>query len=1430
MREQKKAEEMDRTVADLAALVQDMQAQQKKQTADILTALEANTAALKDYAIWKPTIDSKLDELHTGVTDLQRQIHLLQENKVNKDAAHRVFDVEHLDLTKPAVAHLTASSSEAASGPLSHGESSHHRGSGFGVGSTLLPPPVADEDIRAAVMMHQPVNIDTASSLAILQEEISRSSLKKDNPRHAVGAPSKYSNRSSWPSVPSSVKQLDAVKSRSPNSDTKHSEPVKTVSPEDKIAAVRAFRKAKGLCFRCAVKWNPGHKCASTVPLNVVDELWQILEDSDSQVITENADSDSGDDLMALSLAAVHGADASRTIKFQGSIKRFPAFILIDSGSSGNFVSEQFASLLPNWNLLSQPVEVRVANGSVILCTHEISHCKVVINGHAFDITLKILPLQCYDVILGIDWLEQYSPMQVHWKDKWLLFQLHGQPVKLQGLLPNLTQCPLVTNKELHQLDNQAELWCIVQLYSVQEQSTVSHCPKELHQLVDKYSGLFSAPKGLPPSRPFDHTIQLIPGAQPFRLKPYRYNPAQKDEIEKQVAELLSNGMIQASASPFASPVLLAKKKGGEWRLCVDYRRLNALTVKDKFPLPVIDELIDELSGAQWFTSLDMKSGFHQIRMASTDMYKTAFQTHFGHFEYKVMPYGLTGAPATFQRVMNVMLAPLLRVCVIVFIDDILVYSKTWSDHLQHQQLPYLGHIISAQGVATDPHKISIVQHWPVPTSIKELRSFLGMAGYYRKFVKHFGVIAKPLTDLLKKNIPFVWTDAHDFAFHSLKEALVTAPVLALPDFSKPFTIETDASAKGVGAVLHQQGHPIAFVSKALGVRNQGLSIYEKECLAILMAIDHWRSYLQQGEFLILTDQKSLTHLDDQKLSTPWQQKAFTKLLGLQYKICYKKGYDNKVADALSRVVAPSHQEVLAVSLLLAALSVSSPMGHFTLKNGLIRYKSRIWLAHNPAIQQHILEALHASPTGGHSGVHATYMRIKNLFAWPGLKRMVHTFVTHCAVCQQAKSEWVKYPGLLQPLPVPDYAWQVVSMDFIEGLPLSKGFNCILVVVDKFSKYAHFIPLSHPFTAMKIAMVYMDNIFKLHGLPQAIISDRDRIFTSTLWQELFRLSGTALRMSSAYHPQNDGQTERVNQCLETYLRCFVHGCPTKWKDWLSLAEFWYNTSYHSSLNKTPFEVLYGTQPHHLGIDRVESCAVDDLQEWLKNRKLMTQSLQLHLHRAQQRQKLQADKNRTERTFSVGDSVYVKLQPYIQQSVMPRASYKLSFRYFGPFTIIDKIGAVAYKLQLPPSSAIHPVFHVSQLKQAVGTNCQVSSVLPPKHSQFQIPLRVLQRRSVSRGDRNVSQVLIHWSTWPVSLATWEDEAVLRQQFPAAPAWGQAGTHGGGNVMTEKEEPLKKSEEKADQEKRSVVAVAGNHKKNGRVIKLNQKYYGPSWKPK
>lgn len=383
----------------------------------------------------------------------------------------------------------------------------------------------------------------------------------------------------------------------------------------------------------------------------------------------------------------------------------------------------------------------------------------------------------------------------------------------------------------------------------------------------------------------------------------------------------------------------------------------------------------------------------------------------------------------------------------------------------------------------------------------------------------------------------------------------------------------------------------------------------------------------------------------------------------------------------------------------------------------------------------------HDSAMGGHLGFHVTYARVKRTFSWPGMKKSVREFVAACGVCKQAKPEHVRYPGLLQPLPIPEQAWQIVSLNFVEGLPRSRRFNSILVVVDKLTQYAHLLPLSHSFTAIQVTQAYIDNVYKLHGLPQALISDRDCVFTSKLWKELFRLAGSQLRMSTAYHPQTDGQTERVNQCLEAYLHCYVHACPAKWSLWLPLAKFWYNSSYHSALGKSPFEVLYGHPPRRFGITDAMVAKVPELDSWLRERAVMTQLLRQHLERSRQRMKDKADKKRTERVFAVGNWVYLKIQPYVQTSVGVRTNQKLAFRYYGPFQVVATVGAVSYCLALPVGSQIHPVFHVSLLCQAAPPSDSTPITLPVElaASPLQVPEKILAHRDDKHGSSSVHQV-------------------------------------------------------------------------------------------
>jgi hypothetical protein len=653
--------------------------------------------------------------------------------------------------------------------------------------------------------------------------------------------------------------------------------------------------------------------------------------------------------------------------------------------------------------------------------------------------------------------------------------------------------------------------------------------------------------------------------------------------------------------------------------MCVDYRALNKVTIPDRFPIPVIEELLDELHGTKYYSKLDLKSGYHQIRVREEDVHKTAFRTHEGHYEFLVMPFGLMNAPSTFQGLMNDVFRSYLRKFVLVFFDDILVYSSTWANHMKHLQavlqllldhglvanrkkchfaqgeVEYLGHIVSEKGVAVDPSKIASVVHWPIPKNVKGVRGFLGLTGYYRKFIRNYGKIARPLTELTKKD-NFSWGKEAQDAFEELKSRLTTAPVLALPDFTKTFTIECDASGVGIGAILIQEKKPVAYYSKALGKRNLTKSAYEKELMAMVLAIQHWRPYLLGRKFIVSTDQRSLKQLMRQRITTAEQQNWAAKLIGFDFDVVYKQGRLNRGADALSRINEEAELKAMThywqwdqeqqwldevendekLQKIIQDLQTDPSLRPgFEYRQGVLLYGGRLVLASNSVLIPKLLQEFHSTPQGGHSGFYKTYRRIAANVYWVGMKSKIQEFVRSCDTCQRQKYLTSSPGGLLQPLPIPNQIWEDISIDFITGLPKAKGYEAIFVVVDRLSKYSHFIPLKHPYTARSLAEIFSKEIIKLHGVPLSIVSDRDPIFMSSFWREIFKIQGTTLKMSTAYHPESDGQTEVVNRCLETYLRCFIADQPKTWINWVHWAEYWFNTSFHSAAEKTPFEIVYG---------------------------------------------------------------------------------------------------------------------------------------------------------------------------------------------------------------------------------------------------------------
>jgi len=1239
--------------------------------------------------------------------------------------------------------------------------------------------------IRDELELHEVSSLDKARRKAKLIEEKFKRTSQRNNDRG-------YTNQRAIPPT---------------SSETKYRPPHLR---EDNKLSIEAKRVREGKCKYCGEKWDPKHRCNTRDNSRKLyaceaekDEESQIEESDDGlenpQEVLEELNDDSAP---RVSIAAIVGISQPQTLKLKGYIKNKKVTVLIDTGSTHNFLDIQMAR---NLNLFVYPVpdmKVMVADGKKI---ENVGKChKVKLNIQDYNLTSEFytLPLGGVDAVLGVQWLQTLGTYSANHQEHFITFNWQGHKYKLHGFQAPNTQ--VVSSQQMEKLIRKGAAAYVIQCHHMDGQGSEQEKSNsiEVEELIQKHKKVFEdLPMELPPERRIEHIIEIKPGSSPIKVKPYRYPHHHKTEIERLVQDLLKCGVITKSRSPYSAPVVLVRKKDGSFRLCIDYRGLNNITIKNKFPIPFIDEMLDELHGARYFSKLDLRSGYYQIRVRLEDVAKTAFQTHEGHYEFKVMPFGLTNAPATFQAVMNELFHPHLRKYVLVFFDDILIYSKTWKEHLKHletvlsileenefyakkskctfgkEEVEYLGHIISREGVKVDSKKIQAIKEWPKPKNVSKLRGFLGLAGYYRRFVKNYAHVTAPLTNLLKKN-SFQWDEEAEKCFESVKTIMSTTPVLATPDFSKPFVIECDASGFGIGAVLMQEGHPIAFESRKLNKKESLQSTYNKEMLAIIHALTKWRQYLLGSKFVIRTDHNSLQYLLQQKTLSTEQQKWIEKIATFDMEILHKKGKDNVVADALSR--RDEEDKVFAISVAVpdwlndirseyvknpetcSIINNLNQYPKYEWKNDILWYKGRIYLNPNSNFKSKVLQEVHDCPAAGHVGFFKTYYNARQSFFWKGMNADIQKYVAECESCQRNKSENVSTPGLLHPLHIPNQKWEEISMDFIEGLPLSQGKDKILVVVDRLTKYAHFIGVTRTDSAKQTAEVFCKNIYKLHGFPKIIVSDRDAKFKGKFWKEFCKQIGTSLNMSSAYHPQTDGQTEIVNKCLETYLRCFVNDKQNKWLQWLHLAEWWYNSTYHTSAKMTPFQALYGYEPpkwKEFAISQTQVAAVKDQLE--ENQKVV-QLLKDNLTVARNRMKQQADLHRSEREFEVGEWVFVRLQPYKQLSLKQQGKNKLAPKFYGPYQISRKISQVAYGLDLPNHSRIHNVFHVSCLKKVLGNQQKAQTVLPTLDEEGRIvlePEAIIATRERRLRSRIIKEYLIKWKNLPEEDAAWESEEFL-----------------------------------------------------------------------
>uniref|UniRef100_A0A2N9H0U4 Integrase catalytic domain-containing protein n=1 Tax=Fagus sylvatica TaxID=28930 RepID=A0A2N9H0U4_FAGSY len=893
------------------------------------------------------------------------------------------------------------------------------------------------DEIRLAVKMQGPRNLGEAYALAKIQEEYLTTVKRSTRPTYEP-------SRGSW--VQSQAQQGAArVENKSGDSKQFSARPLCQVQRLTPMQMSK--RRKKGLCYNCDERWSLDHRCKNRklyLMEEVEDEEAELIEIEEEEVKAELED-----EKAEITLCALLGSTSPSTMRVIAILNGQKTVVLLDTGSTHNFMDETLAKTLKLPIDVERNFGVRVANGQVI---------------RTFGWDFK-------NLVMG--------------------FMHEGKQVWLQGLKekPNLIQ----GSKD--------------------------------------FKGKATM-KGL--------LLQIMP------------------------CELAS---IQEEICAPIRELVEEFPQMGVGRMCVDYRGLNKEMVKDKFPIPMVDELLDKLQGAVVFSKLDLRSGYHQIKMREEDIEKTAFKTHEGHYDK-----GLEEHIAHLKTILQILVLHQL-------------YAKMSKCVFATSEVEYLGHIISGEVVKTNPKKIAAMVDWPIPKSLKALRGFLKLTGYYRKFIKGYGQIASPFTSLLNKDA-FLWSDNAEKAFEELKAAVSQPPVLALPDFSKTFVIECDASGFGMGAVLMQDGRPLAYYSQALKGKNLFLSTYEKELLALVLSVKKWRPYLFATIFTIKTDQQrkenkvadALSRKEDTNLKTEVEKETAYLQAQTRGHLCAISFPSPTWSDDLRA----SYEEDEELKSLVSRLQASGEgEGHYTLNQGLLLYKDRFYIGKESGMKIKVLALIHDSPLRGHSGYLKSLHRAKKDWFWHGMKKDIKAYIRGCDTCQRLKHETSKPAGLLQPLAIPPRPWHSISMDFVEGLPTSNKQNVILVIVDRFTKYVHFIFLSHPYTASKVAALFLQHVFKLHGLPSSIVSDRDTVFTSLFWEELFRRQGVDLAMSSSYHPQSDGQTEVVNKSLEHYLRAFATDKPSLWVEWLPLAEYWFNTNYHTSTKLSPFEALYGYLPPRL---------------------------------------------------------------------------------------------------------------------------------------------------------------------------------------------------------------------------------------------------------